>query len=310
MCRTWCVAKTVSIGYITSTAVQGIRVLNRGMRQTVVLTEKERASDMDIVKMERNCLGDTRTATHMPTREEFRESNWSHKDDVLNLAVAFATELRSRVGNHDWTKVQAPYDEMFYELMKATIEDGADFMDGEWARLHYDVLERHHLSRHCPSDVTLFDVLEMLFDCVSAGMTRSGSVYPIEISNEILQKAVSNTVDYLVKHVEVADRKTENSSENPNNSTSSKMEQVEDEFKQFDREDLILLIECQKERIAELLADKDTPQTDSEITRNSLRTDCTGCKFVGWYDTDFPCVNCIRKNKDCYTSEQTEREGE
>ena len=99
-------------------------------------------------------------------------------------------------------------------------------------------------------------------------------------------------------------------SEKPNNSTSSKMEQVEDEFKQFDREDLILLIECQKERIAELLADKDTPQTDSEITRNSLRTDCTGCKFVGWYDTDFPCVNCIRKNKDCYTSEQTEREGE
>ena len=182
---------------------------------------------MDIVKMERNCLGDTRTATHMPTREEFRESNWSHKDDVLNLAVAFATELRSRVGNHDWTKVQAPYDEMFYELMKATIEDGADFMDGEWARLHYDVLERHHLSRHCPSDVTLFDVLEMLFDCVSAGMTRSGSVYPIEISNEILQRAVGNTVDYLVKHIEVADRKTENSSEKPNNSTISKMEQVD-----------------------------------------------------------------------------------
>ena len=164
---------------------------------------------MDIVKMERNCLGDTRTATHMPTREEFREANWSHKDDVLNLAIAFATELRGRVGNHDWTKVQAPYDEMFYELMKATIEDGADFMDGEWARLHYDVLERHHLSRHCPSDVTLFDVLEMLFDCVSAGMTRSGSVYPIEISNEILQRAVGNTVDYLVKHIEVADRKTE-----------------------------------------------------------------------------------------------------
>ena len=164
---------------------------------------------MNIVKMERNCLGDTRTATHMPTREEFREANWSHKDDVLNLAVAFATELRSRVGNHDWTKVQAPYDEMFYDLMKSTIEDGADFMDGEWARLHYDVLERHHLSRHCPNDVTIFDVLEMLFDCVSAGMTRSGSVYPIDISDEILQKAVSNTVDYLLKHIEVVDRKTE-----------------------------------------------------------------------------------------------------
>ena len=59
------------------------------------------------------------------------------------------------------------------------------------------------------------------------------------------------------------------------------------------------------EQMAEDLAN--TPQTDSEVTRNSLRTDCTGCKFVGWYDTEFPCVNCIRKNKDYYTAEQTER---
>ena len=49
----------------------------------------------------------------------------------------------------------------------------------------------------------------------------------------------------------------------------------------------------------------DTPQTD--IPKSTLRTDCTGCKFVGWYDTEFPCANCVRKNKDYYTSEQTER---
>lgn len=48
---------------------------------------------------------------------------------------------------------------------------------------------------------------------------------------------------------------------------------------------------------------KDTPQVDSEVTRNSLRTDCTGCRFVGWDDTDFPCVNCARKNKDYYDAE-------
>lgn len=51
----------------------------------------------------------------------------------------------------------------------------------------------------------LFDVLEMIFDIVSAGMTRSGSVYPLEISNEILQKAVANTVNYLVDNVEIAE---------------------------------------------------------------------------------------------------------
>lgn len=45
MYKTWCVAKTASIGYTTSTAVKEIRVPNRGMLQTFVTTEKERASD-------------------------------------------------------------------------------------------------------------------------------------------------------------------------------------------------------------------------------------------------------------------------
>lgn len=58
-----------------------------------------------------------------------------------------------------------------------------------------------------------------------------------------------------------------------------------------------------KPYIKEVDDENDVPQTDSEITRNSLRSDCTGCRFVGWYDTEFPCVNCIRKNKDYYDSE-------
>lgn len=64
-----------------------------------------------------------------------------------------------------------------------------------------------------------------------------------------------------------------------------------------------------KEFVRDLLEEFDR-QTDVEVTRNALRTDCNGCKFVGWYDTEFPCVNCVRKNKDYYTAEQTEREGE
>lgn len=28
--------------------------------------------------------------------------------------------------------------------------------------------------------------------------------------------------------------------------------------------------------------------------------DCNGCKFVGSYDTEFPCANCERKTKDYY----------
>lgn len=54
----------------------------------------------------------------------------------------------------------------------------------------------------------------------------------------------------------------------------------------------------------------DTPQMDAEIPKNGLRSDCTGCRFVGAYDTEFPCANCVRKNKDYYSAEQTERSGD
>lgn len=50
----------------------------------------------------------------------------------------------------------------------------------------------------------------------------------------------------------------------------------------------------------------DTPQADSEIPKNALRSACTGCRFVGMPDTKFPCANCLRKNKDYYDSEYTE----
>lgn len=43
------------------------------------------------------------------------------------------------------------------------------------------------------------------------------------------------------------------------------------------------------------------PSAQSEHTSNN---DCNGCKFVGCYDTCFPCANCIRKDKDYYEPEE------
>lgn len=158
---------------------------------------------MNKILIQRNCLGDTRTATRMPSWAEFEEANWSHKVDVINILDAFSKELTNRVKEHDWTKIRAPYSRMFYDDMKNTIENGEDFTNSNWYKLHCEELERHHLNKYCPEDVTLFDVLEMIFDCVAAGMARSGDVYPIEISDEILQKAIKNTTDYLINHVKV-----------------------------------------------------------------------------------------------------------
>ena len=45
-----------------------------------------------------------------------------------------------------------------------------------------------------------------------------------------------------------------------------------------------------------------------KCTADEPQTDCNGCKFVGTYDTEFPCANCSRKTKDYYakTEPQTE----
>ena len=56
-----------------------------------------------------------------------------------------------------------------------------------------------------PQDVNLIDVLDMIADCVMAGMARSGSVYPLEIPLDVLRRAFDNTVDLLKVHVEVHD---------------------------------------------------------------------------------------------------------
>jgi hypothetical protein len=155
------------------------------------------------IKIERNTNGDTRVAKHVPTIEEFNSSNRLHREDVGNLVGRFCEILRVSASDHDWTKVREPYRSMFYRDMASVMEHGMDFFDGEWSKLHYYELERHHLKRHCPDDVDLFDVIEMICDCVAAGMARSGDVYDLDISEDILQKAVKNTVKLLKEQIEV-----------------------------------------------------------------------------------------------------------
>ena len=55
----------------------------------------------------------------------------------------------------------------------------------------------------CPEDVDLLDVLEMIVDCVCAGMARSGEVRSLEIDSDILNKAVQNTVELIKREIEV-----------------------------------------------------------------------------------------------------------
>ena len=157
---------------------------------------------MNKIKIERNTNGDSRVATTIPTIKEFGDANSIHASDVGEMMRYFAEDIKNRSVNHDWTKLYEPYKSMFYRDLCNTIEGRMKFEDGEWYKLHCDN-ERHHLLKHCPDDVNLIDVLEMICDCVCAGMARSGYVRDLEIDAEILDRAVRNTVTLLENAVEL-----------------------------------------------------------------------------------------------------------
>lgn len=139
----------------------------------------------------KNPNGDTRTAPKNITFEQFQEANASHIFDVSGVMIELSDRLKHNACKHDYTKKTE--EKMFYRDFISTMNDGADFESGEWYQLHINA-ERHHILSRCPDDVNLLDVLEMVADCVCAGKTRSGEVRDLEISTDILEKALNNTV--------------------------------------------------------------------------------------------------------------------
>lgn len=160
---------------------------------------------MERIEIKHNTLGDTRVATKVPTFREFENANRDHVNDVMNMIRELADDIIQRGSNHDFTKMYEPSKSLFYRELCAKIEGKTDsFVDGEWYPMHCKE-ERHHINEYCPEDVNLIDVLEMIVDCVCAGMARSGNVYPVEISSDILQEAVKNTVQMCIDIVEVVE---------------------------------------------------------------------------------------------------------
>ena len=159
---------------------------------------------LDTTIIQRNCLGDTRTANKLPTREEFRYANNMHIQDVQNICRKYAHILEYRGGWHDYTKIDAE-DEFYNDFCRCLSIGDADFTIMPWYDKIHIVEERHHLLSNCPNDVNLIDVFEMIIDCVCAGMARSGSVRPIEIPNDILRKAVANTAKEIEESIVLED---------------------------------------------------------------------------------------------------------
>lgn len=143
------------------------------------------------ITIHKNPNGDTRTAPKDITFEQFQEANDSHIEDVKTVMCYMSIMIAEKGIKHDWSKKSQ--EEMFYRDFLSTMNDGADFVSGQWYQMHVNT-ERHHLLSRCPEDVNLLDVIEMIVDCVCAGKTRSGEVRDLEISTDILEKALKNTV--------------------------------------------------------------------------------------------------------------------
>lgn len=156
---------------------------------------------MSRIIVHKSPTADTRTADHEVTPQELLDSSRMHIDDVRKAMMFLRNQLYEAALRHDWTKID--YDREFYEQFHKAQQSG------EWGKGWYDQIhlqkERHHLNARCPDDVNLIDVLEMLCDCVMAGLARSGKYREEEPTPGILVKAYKNTVKMLLNATEVAD---------------------------------------------------------------------------------------------------------
>lgn len=150
------------------------------------------------LKIMKSPTADSRTCDFANTsRETLLASSLQHIADVQAGLAFFAGLLVQAAGRHDVDKISDI--EGFHR----------DFVTGFQQTAWWDAhrrLNRHHLLEPdgVPADVNLIDVLDMIADCIMAGMARSGSVYPLAISSDVLMSAFQNTVELLKSQVEVA----------------------------------------------------------------------------------------------------------
>lgn len=161
-----------------------------------------------MITIRKSSTADTRTCdVTKVTKEQLLDSSRQHIGDVGKGLAFFAGKLTEAAAVHDYDKLTAI--DWFHKDFTTNI-----LKPHGWLGNHYRI-HRHHLgdspvegdSKHSgvPGDVNLLDVLEMVADCVMAGMGRSGNVFPLVLSNELLQRALANTTELLKSQVVVQD---------------------------------------------------------------------------------------------------------
>lgn len=154
-----------------------------------------------MIKIRKSPTADTRTCDFAKvSKSTLRTSSIQHIGDVRRGIAFFSRALDHAANVHDFDKID--------DLDGFHRDFVTGFKQTTWWDNHRKV-NRHHLleADGVPSDVNLIDVLDMIADCVMAGMARSGSVYALNISPDVLAKAFENTVELLKSQVAVIDEK-------------------------------------------------------------------------------------------------------
>jgi hypothetical protein len=152
-----------------------------------------------MITIHKSPTADSRTCDFAnTTKETLLESSVRHIEDVRHGLFFFEYLVHEAAYAHDTDKI-TDIDEFHRDFLTG-------FKRTEWWDRHRKI-NRHHLLQAdgVPQDVNLIDVLDMIADCVMAGMARTGSVYPLNIEPEVLMRAFQNTVELLKANVEVAE---------------------------------------------------------------------------------------------------------
>jgi len=150
-----------------------------------------------VIEIQKSATADTRTCDFAnTTKETLLASSRQHIGDIVKALAFFNGKITEAAGEHDYDKLTAI--DWFH----------ADFVTGfkqtGWWDNHRKI-HRHHLDKEdgVPANVNLIDVIEHISDCVMAGMGRSGNVYELKLSDELLRRAFKNTVELLKANVKV-----------------------------------------------------------------------------------------------------------
>lgn len=150
-----------------------------------------------MIEIGKSSTADTRTCDFANTDKlTLLNSSLQHIGDVGKGLAFFSSKLTEAASIHDYDKLTEI--DWFHSDFKS------GFKETGWWDNHRKI-HRHHIDKEdgAPQDVNLIDVLEHVTDCVMAGMARSGSVYDLQLSDELLQRALKNTVELLKSNVSV-----------------------------------------------------------------------------------------------------------